>query len=99
MKKTTIQVLHKYKDADNLIKHKTVYKGVCMVNEKFSSREQLGGAENNSEIRVRIFTKSKIPVSCGDRCILDGKVRTVRTCSFCQVGVSDAFKHIALSLR
>ncbi|MBR4030487.1 MAG: hypothetical protein IKJ06_03730 [Clostridia bacterium] len=99
MRKTQIEIYHKAKYSDNLIRHILVYRGGCMVNEKFSSREQLGGAENNSEIGVRIFTSENIPVSCGDRCILDGQIRTVRKYSACQSGVSEAFKHIALSLR
>ena len=100
MRDAVITILHKQKDEKtNMIIHKEVYKGRCRLIEQYSVREQLGGVENNSSVSAYIFPERNFPIACGDRCVIDGKVFTVRQVSKCLDNVSQAFRHIYLSLR
>lgn len=100
MRDAIITILHKQKDEKtNMVIQKEVYKGVCRLTEKYSVREQLGGVENNSSVSALIFPQKNFEVSCGDRCLIDGKAFTVRTVSKCLDNVSRTFRHICLSLR
>ncbi len=99
MEEGYIEILHKEKGSDNTIRHRMVYAGKCVTNCRYSVREQMGGVENNSDIEVRILGKYTFPVDTGDRCILNGKVRTVRRWSRCANALSADFCHTALSLR
>ena len=100
MHNSVIKILHKQKDIKtNTVCHVPDYTGECTVHERLSCREQMGGAENNSEIFVIIYPQSDILVECGDRCEIEGKKLTVRKVSKLLHGVSQSFRHIRLSLR
>ena len=99
MRKTEIAIFKNSKNPDNCyMEQKQIYKGECVITERYSIHERRGGVDSGNSIRVRIFCKEDIPVSCGDMCILDGVKRTVKAMSKCIEGVSLSFRHIMLEL-
>lgn len=100
MRNSHIKIFHKKKDVKtNTVCHTLVFSGGCVVFERLSCREQMGGAENNSEILAIIYPDSDFEIECGDRCEFEGRKLTVRKVSKLLDGVSEGFKHIRLSLR